>query len=289
MRNVPADIITDVENKLSVKVSGFQFSGGGCINYGGKLFTSKGIFFLKWNDLARFPGMLEMEWLGLQLLKNAGAVRTPDLICHGTAKGSQYLLMEFVESAPRTEGFWKIFGEQLAALHLCKGLHYGLDHDNFIGSLPQRNQRHNSWIEFFIEERLAVQLEIYLKNRTGTKGIKPKFENLFRKLPSLLVVENPSLVHGDLWSGNLITDAKGGPCLIDPAVYYGNREVDIAMTKLFGGFNYDYIESYNAVYALENGFEERAALYNLYPLMVHVNLFGESYLSQVVPILDRFA
>lgn len=119
-------------------------------------------------------------------------------------------------------------------------------------------------------------------------GWRKKFEALFLKLPALLPEEKPSLLHGDLWSGNLITDEKGEPCLIDPAVYYGNRETDLAMTKLFDGFDSEFYHCYNECFPLQKGFERRANLYNLYPLLVHVNLFGGSYKQSVENILDDF-
>jgi protein-ribulosamine 3-kinase len=288
MQAIPQEILADLANIFGVKVSEFHVSGGGCINHGGKVVTSKGNFFLKWNDLHRFPGMFKAEHSGLALLKKTGTIRIPQVLCDGTSGEFQYILLEYIETRNRHSQFWKIFGEQLASLHRSSEDHYGLHHDNYIGSLPQHNKPGASWIEFFISHRLAAQLELFWKGNPQQKSLRNAFEKLFQKLPSLLAEERPSLLHGDLWAGNLITDNMGKPCLIDPAVYYGNREVDIAMTDLFGGFDHRYIESYNSVFPLQRGLEERLDIYKLYPLLVHVNLFGESYLPQVVSILKRF-
>jgi protein-ribulosamine 3-kinase len=284
---VPEEITSTVEKEAGLKINAFQVSAGGCINHTGKILTSGGEFFIKWNDAQRYPGMFEAEKAGLVLLKSAGALKIPEVIYCSQSKAFQFLLLEYIESKSKTRDYWTIFGEQLARLHLNSDFAYGLDIDNYMGSLKQLNRRHKSWPEFFISQRLKPQLEISFRSKLIGTDIYKKFDKLFEKLSSLIIDERPNLVHGDLWAGNLMTDNTGNPCLIDPAVYFGNREVDIAMTRLFGGFEM-YIESYNAVYPLEKSFEERCDLYSLYPLLVHVNLFGRSYLPQVVSILNRF-
>jgi fructosamine-3-kinase len=164
-----------------------------------------------------------------------------------------------------------------------------LDHDNYIGSLRQFNKYQSTWTEFFIEQRLNIQLKLAFDNGLAKSDWTKQFESLYKKLSSLLPEETPSLLHGDLWSGNLITDEHGGPCLIDPAVYYGNREADLAMTKLFGGFADEFYSVYEANSRIAPGYNDRLDLYNLYPLLVHVNLFGSSYIPSVDAILRRFA
>jgi len=163
-----------------------------------------------------------------------------------------------------------------------------LDHNNYIGSLHQSNQKHDKWVSFFIEERLNPQLKLAYDSGKINSSILEKFEVMFLVLEEIFPVEKPSLLHGDLWSGNLMTDNFGNPCLIDPAVYFGFREMDLAMTTLFGGFDSEFYESYQRINHLETGWQERFDICNLYPLLVHVNLFGEGYLSSVKNILKRF-
>ena len=281
---VPKPILKALETEFGIALS-FVLASGGCINNGGVIQFSKKSFFIKWNDAVAYPGMLSKEALGLKLLKKADAVRVPNVISEGVAENFQFILLEKIEAAGRSHSYWKNFGEQLATLHQSTSGQFGLDHDNYIGSLKQENLQRKSWIEFFIEMRLKRQLA---RAKHLPTSLRSKFDVLFEKLPGLLVIEKPALLHGDLWGGNILVDEKGEPCLIDPAVYYGHREVDLAMTTLFGGFDMKFLDAYNYVFPLENGFEERFELYNLYPLLVHVNLFGGSYLSQVQAILRRF-
>jgi protein-ribulosamine 3-kinase len=290
--HVPSSVLEGVKRILhihdSLQLKDFAFSGGGCINHGGKLITTKGNFFLKWNDSKKFPGMFEAESKGLQLLRQPAAINIPQVIGFGEENSFQFLVLEFIEQRSRSKNYWQQLGEKLAQLHRQHSDTCGLDHDNYIGSLHQKNNQNTSWINFFIEQRLNVQLKMTENSGTVNSGWRKKFEALFLKLPALLPEEKPSLLHGDLWSGNLITDEKGEPCLIDPAVYYGNRETDLAMTKLFDGFDSEFYHCYNECFPLQKGFERRANLYNLYPLLVHVNLFGSSYKQSVENILDDF-
>jgi protein-ribulosamine 3-kinase len=271
-----------------ISIQQFQSVGGGCINNGGKLITSQGNFFLKWNDSKRFPGMFEAEAKGLQLLGASKAIDIPGVIGFDAADSFQFLLIEFREQSQRKNNFWQLLGEQLATLHQCTSESFGLDHNNYIGSLPQNNSTNKSWINFFIEDRLHKQFLDAVNRKYFHVSITKKFESLYQQLPHLLPEERPSLLHGDLWSGNVIINEQGAPCLIDPAVYYGNREVDLAMTQLFGGFDKKFLEAYNDVFPLDKGYSDRFSLYNLYPLLVHVNLFGSAYVSQVTSILNKY-
>jgi fructosamine-3-kinase len=199
----------------------------------------------------------------------------------------QGLILEFVESKSKTDCYWKNLGDGLADLHKKTNTKFGLDHSNYIGSLPQYNDWSTSWIDFFIDMRLSVQLKLAVDNNQFPREIIGAFERLYKLLPSLLPVEKPSLIHGDLWSGNVI-DHLDEPCLIDPAVHYGNRESEIAFTQLFGGFDESFYRSYNESFKLQDGFQRRVDIYNLYPLLVHVNLFGGGYARQVRGILGRY-
>jgi protein-ribulosamine 3-kinase len=273
-----------VGNNLSIK--SFTSISGGCINSGGELKTSSGSFFIKWNDTLKYPGMFESEVKGLALLSSAAAIRTPQVIGSGEALHEQFIVMESVKAAQPSSVYWVQLGERLASLHRHTYDRFGLDHANYIGSLKQLNTFSNSWIDFFIENRLNAQVKLAVDTGRSDATLTKKFDGLYQLLHGMLPDEKPSLLHGDLWSGNLIVDEKGEPCLIDPAVYYGNREAELAFTKLFGGFPDTFYRVYNNSFPLQNNFDQRIDIYNLYPLLVHVNLFGGHYLNQLNSILN---
>lgn len=294
MATIPDQIKSGVslffQRKLNqdIVIEKFLPCAGGCINSGGKLVTSLGSFFIKWNDAEKYPGMFDAEAKGLSLLAKNNSIRIPELIGCAEHDFYQFIIMEFIESKSRSSNHSEVLGQSLAHLHKNYSSLYGLDHNNYIGSLPQFNDQKKSWLEFFISQRLDAQLKI--GRDSGAIGISviKNFEDLYKKLPHILIEEKPSLIHGDLWLGNLIQDENGNPCLIDPATYFGNREVDLAMTQLFGGFNDSFYQSYKNEFPLAPGFQERMDIYNLYPLLVHVNLFGQGYLSQVNSTLKSF-
>lgn len=262
--------------------------GGGCINNSLKLKTTAGDFFIKTNSAEAYPGMFEAEAKGLKILADANAIYVPQPVANGEFENTSFIIIEFVESSAKNKNFWKNFGSNLAKLHRASNEYFGLDHDNYIGSLYQSNKQNNSWIEFFIYQRLQPQLEFAQSGSKINSSVINSFEKLYKKLPELLFEEKPSLLHGDLWSGNFMVNANGEASLIDPAVYFGHREVDLAMTHLFGGFANEFYDSYNEEWPLEKEYYNRFDIYNLYPLLVHVNLFGGGYLEQVKYILRRF-
>lgn len=272
----------------STTILDFSFVGGGCINHAGELKTSQGNFFLKWNTSLEYPHMFRKEAYGLKLLKETNTIDIPEMMGYGEEAKHQFLVLEFISQQQQSSTYWQDFGRQLAQLHLHRNDMFGLSESNYIGSLVQHNTFKSSWSDFFIHERLLPQLDLGLTAAHISSSLRKKFDDLFLKLPALFPDELPSLVHGDLWSGNVITTSTGAPCLIDPAVYYGNREADLAMTQLFGGFNNQYFDSYNEVNPLVPGYHKRFDLYNLYPLLVHVNLFGQAYVSQVNSIVTRY-
>jgi len=259
--------------------------GGGCINDCYKLDTSTGIYFIKLNSAVTYPGMFEAEKKGLELLASTNTMPIPKILETGEVNGTSFLLMEFIETGKPAKDTMLNFGRNLAALHRHSSGHYGLEYDNYIGSLPQYNQIKDSWGDFFIRMRLLPQLKLA---KDLVSFFILDFENLFSKMDSLFPDERPALLHGDLWNGNYIVNTKGDACLVDPAAYYGHREMDIAMTKLFGGFTNEFYEGYNEVYPLESGWRSRIDLCNLYPLLVHVNLFGDSYVKQVKKCLKKY-
>jgi fructosamine-3-kinase len=282
--------IISLEKSLDKKITlqGFSFSGGGCINQGGRLSTSAGTFFIKWNSRSKYPAMFEAEASGLQLLKASSSIHIPGVVSWFEADDFQAILSEYVESKSKSDSYWENLGTSLASLHRNSNNTFGLDRSNYIGSLPQVNDPTPAWIDFFIEKRLVFQLKIAVDGHVLDKNTVRQFERLYLKLSSLLPIEKPSLLHGDLWSGNVIADESGQPCLIDPAVYYGHREAELAFTTLFGGFDDRFYRSYDEAYPLVSGYDKRIDLYNLYPLLVHVNLFGGGYIRQVKSILERF-
>jgi protein-ribulosamine 3-kinase len=288
LTQVPAEIQQEILQQLNCTITNFQFISGGCINNGGKLKTSLGDYFLKWNSSQKYPGMFLTESRGLNLLRSSSSIKIPDVILAGASANFQFLLLEFIVPRKPVNNYWAKLGEELGAIHKHTSDFFGLEFDNYIGSLPQSNSKSNSWISFFIEQRLTPQLNRAYEDKKIGNEIVAKFEKLFSKLQHLLPEAKPSLLHGDLWSGNVIVDHHGGPCLIDPAIFYGNREVEIAFTHLFGGFEQDFYNSYQSTFPLENGFRARIDLYNLYPLLVHVNLFGQGYVQQVVSILKNY-
>lgn len=273
----------------SVIIQNTRFKSGGCINNTLKLETSAGNFFLKWQS--NIPeDMFEKEAAGLQLLRQAADLKVPEVLGFGAVEGKSYLIMEYIVSALPLGNYWRQFGAGLAAMHKNNSnTYYGLDHDNYIGKLPQSNKTKTSWIDFFTENRLEFQLKLAVQNKLVDSAFVNRYRNLYKKLSGLLPVDKPALLHGDLWSGNAMVSAEGKACIIDPAVYYGNREIELAFTKMFGGFDRDFYAAYEEVYPLEPGFNERADIYNIYPHMVHVNLFGTSYLNGVDHVLRRYA
>jgi fructosamine-3-kinase len=262
--------------------------GGGSINDAYRLDTAAGRFFVKVNSADRFPSMFEAEADGLRRLRDAKALRVPSVIATGEDHDDAYLLLEWIEEGAKTLAFWESFGRGLARLHAHTRERFGLDRDNYIGSLKQVNTPEPDWPGFFVHHRLEPQLKLARDRKRMEAGASFRFERLFAKLDRLFPKEAPALLHGDLWNGNFLCDTEGRPVLIDPAAYYGHREMDLAMTRLFGGLDPAAYDAYQAEWPLEAGWEERVDLCNLYPLLVHVNLFGGGYAAQVEAVLRRF-
>ncbi|MEO9871894.1 fructosamine kinase family protein [Ekhidna sp.] len=260
---------------------------GGCINNTVKIVTDNGQFFLKWNK-AEYESMFSNEKQGLDLLLKKSPLFTPTAIDFGVLNDRAYLLTEWIETGVQSNRFWESFAENLANQHKSVDVLFGLNHNNYIGSLPQSNKQHHKWSRFFIEERIVPQLKLAESKKLINKEYRHKFDKLFRELDSIIPNEHPSLLHGDLWSGNFMCGKDGDAVIFDPAIYYGHRETELAFTHLFGGFSQVFYEAYQAISPMESGFENRFDIHNLYPLLVHVNLFGTSYLSGVSQTLQRF-
>ncbi|MBW3546281.1 MAG: fructosamine kinase family protein [Bacteroidetes bacterium] len=268
-------------------VKEIQLKSGGCINQTVQLKTSAGDYFIKWNESAE-EGMFAAEAEGLRLLREAASLPVPEVIGQGRVAEKTFLLLQYLDSRPPKKDYWQQLGQGLASLHKHTRPQYGLDHNNYIGRLPQNNEPMDNWVEFFIERRLEPQLGLAYYQQQLSEDFLARFRKLYTRLPQLLPEEPPSLLHGDLWSGNVLAGPEGAAWLIDPAVYYGHREAEIAFTHLFGGFDSIFYSAYQEAYPLQAGFDERMALYNLYPLLVHVNLFGAGYLSGIEQTLKRY-
>lgn len=289
MMSLPASLKSELERLFDFRMTDTSFLSGGCINPSVRLDTSQGPFFLKWNDAARFPAMFEKEALGLQALANSQTLKIPQVIGTGEVEGTSYLLLEFLEKTVGTSKSWHQLGHQLAAMHQHTSGQFGWDSDNYIGSLPQYNAKHESWISFFRAERLMPQVALGAQKGLIRADVQKQFDLLCQKLPELMPsATKPSLLHGDLWSGNVLMTLHDTPCLVDPAVYYGHREAELAFTQLFGGFPNSFYDAYQEAYPLENGYRQRVDLFNLYPLLVHLNLFGEGYLWDIKSILQTY-
>lgn len=259
----------------------------GTHNQGIRVDSSEGVFFLKLNfDHER--DILVKEADGLDLLRKSTFLKIPEVYGKGRIGDYNFLLTEFIPSGRYQLDYWENMGMGLAHLHLAHDRHFGLDKDNYIASIPQKNLPTDNWTDFYIENRLEPLLGKAYFDRLVPLEFLKKFQEIYPKLHTLFPKEKPSLVHGDLWSGNVISTADGQPCLIDPAVYYGHREMDLAFSRLFGGFDERFYQAYEEILPLEKGFEERMGLYNLYPLLVHLNLFGSAYLPGIERTINKF-
>ncbi|RRB10925.1 fructosamine kinase family protein [Larkinella knui] len=271
----------------SVEVLEARFLVGGNVNTAAQVFSSEGLFFVKWNP-ADSVDMFEWEARGLDLLRSTEAIYIPEVIGYGKYRDKTYLVLEYIDPVVPKTDYWESFGQSLALLHSHTQSKFGLHFDNYIGSLPQSNTLTDNGITFYIEQRLQPLAGMALYKGLLSKELYNKFQKLYQRLPDLLPVERPALLHGDLWSGNVMVNEQGDAALIDPAVYYGLREAELAFTTLFGGFDERFYDAYDEAFPMEDGFQERIPIYNLYPLLVHLNLFGMGYLSGIERVLNRF-
>lgn len=261
--------------------------GGGSISRTERLETSGGPILLKLEPRGA-ADRLEAEAEGLDALRASRAVAVPEVLARGTAGAHAFLALEWIELGAKTPDAARRLGTALAQLHRRTGDAFGWHRDNYIGRTPQPNGELSSWPEFFRERRLAWQLSLGRRNGLGTKTLALG-DSLLARIEEFFADHNPepSLLHGDLWGGNWGADASGRPYLYDPAAYYGDREADIAMTRLFGGFGDAFYRAYDEAWPPAPGRDRRTDLYNLYHLLNHFNLFGGAYASQVHGCLTR--
>jgi len=261
-------------------------AGGGCIHRALVLDGSGQRFFAKLNE-PRIADAFAAEADGLAALSGAG-IRTPRVVVQGVAAGAAFLILEHLSFGHGSEAGYRALGHALAAMHRRAGARFGWHRDNYIGTTPQRNRGSESWVGFWRHERLAPQLELAAAH--GCNGNLQRLgAKLIAALPALLAghAPTPALLHGDLWSGNAAFLADGTPVLFDPAVYYGDREADLAMTELFGGFPAAFHAAYREAAPLDSGYRVRRTLYNLYHVLNHANLFGGGYAAQAEGMMAR--
>lgn len=277
---------------------------GGDINKSYALTLNTGdTIFMKANEKEK-AASFTAEAAGLFAIAQTGTIRTPKILCAGTDDGEEvgysFLLMEYINSGEKRSDYWQTLGRELAAMHQADASAFverdetegaaktfGFYEDNFIGARPQDNAPSATWIEFFRDKRLAPQFKAAAPN--FSKEEMSRVTKLLDHLDDFLIEpKKPSLVHGDLWSGNVMAGPDGKAMLIDPAAYVGHAEADLAMTELFGGFALDFYQAYKEANPLEPGYEKRRDIYNLYQLLNHLNLFGQSYLGAVLSIVDEY-
>jgi fructosamine-3-kinase len=258
--------------------------GGGCINESHVIRGQGRAYFVKLNAPERAE-MFAAEAAGLDEIGKTKTVRVPRPICHGADPAASWIVLEHLELGPAADHSMRELGRKLAGMHRVTAREHGWKRDNTIGATPQVNRRSRDWIEFWRERRLGFQLR--LAASSGHRLVDG--ERLIEKLPAFFGGHDPvpSLLHGDLWSGNAAASAGGEPVIFDPAVYYGDREADLAMTELFGGFPPAFYETYRAEYPLAPGYAIRRQLYNLYHVLNHLNLFGGGYRAQAERMIGQ--
>ncbi|MDX8409299.1 MAG: fructosamine kinase family protein [Mariprofundales bacterium] len=261
---------------------------GGSINSTFRIEDGNGSFLVKLNSIDQLP-MFEAEQEGLAILRDAKApVRIPEVICCDKAEDRAWLILEYIPLRPATDTTAAGLGSAMAVVHRKTSEKFGWTRDNAIGLTRQNNTQHTVWMDFFRDSRLAVQLRLAEENRLDMALLR-KGELVLPACEQLLsgYQPAPSLLHGDLWSGNQAADKNGRPVVFDPAVYYGDRECDLAMTRLFGGIPDAFLRAYHDAYPIDPGFERRLPLYNLYHLLNHANMFGGGYVRQAEKTMDK--
>lgn len=264
------------------KISGHLVTGGGCINQTYRICGQDGRkFFIKLNAANKLP-MFAAEAAGLAAI--APVIRTPHYIAHGSTNHHSFLLLEYLELSNR--GDYALLGERLALLHADTSSRFGFAIDNYIGATTQPNEWKEDWIDFWREKRLGFQLRLIAGNSSRLQALGDK---LLDALPTFFDGHSPrpALLHGDLWGGNHAFLADGEPVIFDPAPYYGDRECDLAMTELFGGYTADFYAAYRNAYPLDSGYAMRRDLYNLYHILNHANLFGGGYVGQAEQMIRK--
>lgn len=284
-----SDISAQISTTINVPFQAKKIAaiGGGCINETFKVSDGNKRYFVKLNSPSCLS-MFEAEAAGLKEIYHSHTLRVPSPICWGENDHQSWLVLEYLNLNNKSKGDAAALGSGLAAMHRTYSEHFGWERDNTVGNTPQINTLTTSWVQFWRDNRLGYQLKLAKKN-----GYTGKLQKLGERLMSELDIffhnTSPaaSLLHGDLWSGNFSFDVKGQPIIYDPAVYYGDREADIAMTELFGMFPAAFYAAYRDDYPLDSGYNTRKKLYNLYHILNHLNLFGDNYRHQAEQMINE--
>lgn len=258
---------------------------GGCINQGYRVSSNDKSYFVKLNDAAKAE-MFFAEALGLKQMYSTKTITVPQPVCWGKADSSSYIVLQWLDLASGSKADWTKMGQKLAAMHrqgIGKG--FGFEMNNTIGSTPQINNWMDNWADFFAKQRIGYQLKLAQRNGGSFPDQSRVIEAVKVRLADRL--PEPSILHGDLWSGNAAITGDGSPVIFDPATYYGDRETDIAMTELFGGFSSTFYQGYNEAWPLDSGYHQRKNIYNLYHVLNHFNLFGGGYRNQAKRIIQE--
>ena len=282
--------LQSIIDECGLVISKYEQVHGGDINLSYCLYASDTKYFLKVNDAMLYPAMFEKEARGLEVLaKNATAIRIPRVIKYGLAGADQYLVMEWIQTGKPEKDSLERFGSAMATMHQRAQPYFGWEENNYIGSLQQNNAKYDSWYLFYTECRIMPLVRLLFNSGAFSKEDIAAAESFCKRTDRLFPQETPSLLHGDLWAGNFMITSTGDTAIYDPAIYYGHREMDIGMTKLFGGFDQRFYDAYNSAYPLEKNWEQRLPLTQLYPLLVHAVLFGGHYVGTSREIIKRFS
>lgn len=285
------DIWAHIEEQITqhterpFKISNRGEVGGGCINTSCRISDGARHYFVKVNH-SDFVDMFEAEAQGLLEMADSKTIMVPEPVCYGSTENQCYVVMQYLDLAGRPDS--SLLAHQLAAMHGVTSDRFGWHINNTIGSTLQVNTSSDNWIDFWREHRLGFQLQLAANNGYGGK-LQSLGDNLLSDLPALFESYNPqaSMLHGDLWGGNYGGLSDGTPVIFDPAFYYGDREAELAMTTLFGGFSADFYSAYDEVYPLDDGYSVRKQFYNIYHVINHLNLFGGGYQAQAIDMMKR--
>jgi len=279
-----------IEEKLGSKIKSFTSLSGGCISDAYKITIADGSnHFLKYNPTTSID-MFVKEANGLNELAKAKSIRIPKVL----SVNKDYILLEFIFAGNKKKNFFEEFGRNFAEMHKFTSDYFGFYEDNYIGANPQSNipaeKEKTNWVSFYFNKRILFQLQLAEKLGHSTAELRKSISKLEEKIEEIIGAANekPSLLHGDLWGGNYMVDESGSAVLIDPAVYYGHREADLGMTKLFGGFSSEFYTAYDETFPLEDGYDYRENIYKLYHVLNHLNLFGGGYYSQAISLIKFY-
>ncbi|OYU96313.1 MAG: hypothetical protein CFE21_07905 [Bacteroidetes bacterium B1(2017)] len=272
----------------SPQVYGFHHIGGGEINQTYKVLTDQGIFFVKVHELEQFPKMFEKEMFALKALQKTGTIEVcnPIGICETDTK--EFFFLDYIENGPPSENFWSSLGEKLAQLHLVSNRYFGFIEDNYLGTVPQINNRVSNWGQFYIKNRLMPNVRKAAENMFLDQEQIRKFEKYYKLVEVVFPDEAPSMLHGNLWKEHVISGPNGQAILSNPSTYFGHREMDIAMTQMVGNFDPAFYEAYHASYPLEYDWEIRMDFCQMYYSLVNLNNYGIAYLPSVEDKLNRW-